>query len=148
MTERETLEQAAKVADKWEAQYPVDVFPADGASIECRAAHHGRHVAKCIAEDIRSLLSPPPRPEPTHCQVFQAGLDGKKWRCGARLPCPHHGRPSPEPTPGEPTLPEEIKRAINDYGAAKWWCGSGHQEEAALVDAILAALRERSRTNG
>jgi hypothetical protein len=51
--ENEAREQAAAVADGWAAHYPVDVFPPEGASLDAKAAGHGRHVAKCIAADIR-----------------------------------------------------------------------------------------------
>jgi hypothetical protein len=49
------FEAAAVVAEKWAAQYPVDVFPGEGVTIECRAAAFARHVATHIAKDIRDL---------------------------------------------------------------------------------------------
>jgi hypothetical protein len=55
--EAAAYERAAREADRWFAQYPEDVFPPDSPSLEAKAAGHGRHVAKCIAGDIRSLAT-------------------------------------------------------------------------------------------
>ena len=54
----EMREKAARIADGWAASYPVDVFPADGTSLDAKAARHGRHVASCIAGDIRKEVKP------------------------------------------------------------------------------------------
>ena len=63
------LTTAIKFAEKWAAQYPVDVFPPDGTSIEARAAHHARRVAGFIAQDCRDLIArcsgPAPSAAPT-----------------------------------------------------------------------------------
>lgn len=53
--QRDAIEACAKEADRWAANYPVKVFPESGESVDCRAAHHGRHSSKVIAEDIRAL---------------------------------------------------------------------------------------------
>lgn len=53
------LEEAARVADHWAAQYPVDVFPEDSPSLDAKAAGHGRHVAREIAKDVRALAASP-----------------------------------------------------------------------------------------
>lgn len=57
---RQGVEAAAKVADKWEAQYPPDIWPEDGTSIDAKAAKHGRHVARMAAQDIRALVPAAP----------------------------------------------------------------------------------------
>lgn len=56
------IEAAAKAADRWEATYPEGAFPPDGTSLDAKAAGHGRHVAKMIAQDIRNLAAPASTP--------------------------------------------------------------------------------------
>lgn len=75
------IEEAAKVADRWAEYYPVKAFPEHGESLDCRAAHHGRHSSKVIAEDIRALIN-----ANSGCPHFELTHGGKQClRCGATL---------------------------------------------------------------
>lgn len=38
---------------RWIDAYPVDAFPPDGESRDCIAAAMGRHMGKCLLEELR-----------------------------------------------------------------------------------------------
>jgi hypothetical protein len=57
---RSAYEGAKKIADTWAAQYPEDIFPRNGTSLDAKAGSMGRHVAKMIADDIIELAEKEP----------------------------------------------------------------------------------------
>lgn len=63
-TRAEILEEAAGVADRWEGYYPTNLFPEPppgehGKTVDSCSARAARHVAACIAKDIRELRAQP-----------------------------------------------------------------------------------------
>jgi hypothetical protein len=95
--------ECLEIAERWAAQYPVDVFLPEGTGIEARAAHHARRVAGFIAEDIRKLAVEN-RPSPSgkrECKACRwTAEDGvERWNghsCFALA-----GKPAPSPGPGK-----------------------------------------------
>lgn len=51
-----TIEECARVADKWVSYYPTSAFPEDGESRGAISAGMARHVASRIASELRALL--------------------------------------------------------------------------------------------
>lgn len=61
-TRAAALEEAARVADRWHAAYPVDVFTEPtrgehGSTVDACSARAARHVSTHIAEEIHALAS-------------------------------------------------------------------------------------------
>jgi hypothetical protein len=53
---RRGVARAAAVAASWADNYPEDIFPPDGTTIDCQSAAWARHTTRVITKRILALL--------------------------------------------------------------------------------------------